>query len=583
MDIIKRIYRYGIQYKGKALVASSLLILFICINLLMPLISRILVDDVIRGGNQALLPYLLLGILVAASAKGVMVYIRSVLFEQISQGCLYDLRNDLYTHLQHLPFAYYDDNRVGEIMSRMTGDLEGIRVFLVVGIPILLENAIYFICTAIILFSMNVELALLTLAVTPLLAFGAFRFDKRIRPAFGEIREQQAMLNTAAQENISGVRVVKAFAREQYETQKFEKENLLNQEKSINAAHVWAKYFPVMEFLSGLCVVTLIWYGGRMVAMDKISLGTLVAFNGYLWMLIMPMRMLGWMINVLAQAVSSGERVFNILDTGSSIKEKETPHAPDTFRGEVRFEDVFFYYREQQILFHLSFHIPAGKTFAILGPTGSGKTSIINLINRFYDATNGRILIDGVDIKEWKLSRLRTEVGLIMQETFLFSDTIEGNILYGNPGATHDEVIAAARMADAHGFIMEMPMGYDTIVGERGMGLSGGQKQRIAIARAIIKNPKILIMDDCTSAVDMETEYEIQKALKQVMANRTTIIIAHRISSVKHADEIIVLDKGRIMERGNHKQLMALKGQYYTMVRAQYKELDDMDFQRQVM
>lgn len=583
MDIIKRIYKYSAKYRGMGLTATALLILFIFINLLMPHFSRLLVDDVIRGGKHEMLPWLLLGILTSALARGVLVYTRSLLFERMSQNCLYDLRNDMYTHLQSLPFEYYDNNRVGEIMSRVTGDLEGIRVFLVVGIPILLENAIYFFGAGIILFTMNAELAAITMAVSPFIAYGAIKFNKRIRPVYSDMREQQAVLNTTAQENISGVRVVKAFATEEYEISKFERENRLNKEQNILSSFISSKYLPLMEFASSICLVILIWYGGRMVAMGKISLGTVVAFNGYLWMMVSPMRMLGWMINVLAQAISSGKRVFEVLDTGSSVKEKEAPYAPEEFRGEVEFRDVSFYYREQQILFHMNFHAAPGKTVAIVGPTGSGKTSIINLIARFYDCTRGSILIDGVDIKDWELRALRAEIGIIMQETFLFSDTIEGNIMFGNPNATREEVVAAAKIADAHDFIMKMPQGYETIVGERGMGLSGGQKQRIAIARAIVKNPRILIMDDCTSAVDMETEHEIQKALKQVMAGRTTFIIAHRISSVKNADEILMLDKGRIIESGTHNQLMCLKGRYYEMVRQQYKDLDDAEFRRQVI
>lgn len=583
MDIIKRIYQYGRGYMRKILQACLLLILFIGINLLLPHIGRVLIDDVIQGGQRSLLPWLLAAILAAALIKGFLVYGRSYLFEQVSQRCLYDLRNDLYTHLHRLPFAYYDNNRIGEIMSRMTGDLEGIRVFLVIGIPILLENAVYFIATAAILFSMNAELAFWTLAATPLLAWGAFRFDKRIRPAFSEIREQQAALNTAAQENISGVRVVKAFARERHEIEKFQRENQKNQEKNVQAAFLWAKYFPMMEFLSGLCAVVLIFYGGRMAVLGRISLGTVVAFNGYLWMLIMPMRMLGWMINILEQAVSSGQRVFGILDTGSSVKETEQPYDPETMAGEVVFQEVSFRYRDQPILFGLNFKVSPGKTLGILGPTGSGKTSIINLINRFYDTTSGEVRIDGVSVKDWSLRALRSDIGLIMQETFLFSDTIAGNILYGNPEADPAAVVEAAKLADAHDFIMEMPQGYDTIIGERGMGLSGGQKQRIAIARAILKNPKILILDDCTSAVDMETEHAIQQALKKVMAGRTTFIIAHRVSAVKHADEILVLDQGRIAERGNHQQLLAQRGRYYEMVHQQYKDLDWMDSERQAM
>ena len=312
---------------------------------------------------------------------------------------------------------------------------------------------------------------------------------------------------------------------------------------------------------------------GRMVGAGQLSLGTIVAFNGYLWMLIMPMRMLGWIMNMMAQAITSGRRVFEVLDTGSTIREKENPHNPEDFHGEVTFKNVSFRYRQQLVLKDLDFHVPAGSTVAIMGATGSGKTSIINLILRFYDRSEGEVLIDGVDVKDWNLRRLRSETGIIMQDTFLFSDTIEGNILYGKTDADREEVIQAAKMADAHEFIMEMPMGYDTIIGERGVGLSGGQRQRIAIARAIIKNPKILIMDDCTSAVDMETEHKIQTALKELQESRTTFIIAHRVSSVRNADMILMLENGRIVERGNHQQLMEAKGLYYNMVKQQYKDL----------
>ena len=583
MFIVKRILGYLARYKGKAIAAASLLILFILLNMVSPLISKYMIDDVIRGGNRGLLPVLLAAIIIVAAIKGLALYFRGYFFEDVSQRCLYDLRNEMFTHLQGQSFTYFDNNRIGELMSRMTGDLEGIRAFISGGIPILLENIIYIVGTSIVLFSMNVKLALVSLAVSPFVAWLAIRFDSRIRPAFSAIREQQAALNTATQENISGVRVVKAFAREDYEIEKFEKENRLNLEKNVNSSRIWAKYFPVMDFISGLCSVTVLWYGGRMVAEGVITLGTLVAFNNYLWMLIMPMRMLGWVINVMEQAVSSGQRVFDVLDTGSIVVDNENPYDPEEMKGQVTFEDVSFHYKDQQALYNINIDAPAGKTVAIMGNTGAGKTSIINTLNRFYDVSRGRVLVDGVDVREWKLNNLRQNIGIVMQEVFLFSATIEENIMYGNPNATKEDVIRAAKIADAHDFIMEMPQGYETIVGERGMGLSGGQKQRIAIARAVIKNPKILIMDDCTSAVDMETEFAIQQALKGIMEGRTTFIIAHRISSVKDADEIILLDNGHIVERGDHQQLLAQKGKYFEIYSQQYKDFEGFIEDRQVI
>ncbi|NLI60577.1 MAG: ABC transporter ATP-binding protein [Clostridiales bacterium] len=583
MHIIKRILGYLGRYKGRAIIAVTLLILFAGLNMISPIITKHLIDDVIRGGNRELFPILIIATLIIAAIKGIGLYFRVYFFENVSQHCMYDLRNEMFTHLQDQSFTYFDNNRIGELMSRMTGDLEGIRAFIAGGIATLLENFIYFIGTTIVLFSMNPKLAVVSLAVSPFVAWLAVRFDTRIRPAFGAIREQQAALNTATQENIAGVRVVKAFAREDFEIQKFGKENKLNLEKNVNASRIWAKYFPIMDFTSSLCTVSVLWYGGRMVAGGEISLGTLVAFNSYLWMLINPMRMLGWVINLMEQAVSSGQRVFDVLDTGSIVTDKEAPYDPEEMQGHVEFQDVSFHYGDTRALSNINLRAPAGKTVAIMGTTGAGKTSIINALNRFYDISKGRVLVDGVDVRDWKLNALRENIGIVMQDVFLFSATIEENIMYGNPKATREEVIKAARIADAHNFIVEMPQGYDTIVGERGMGLSGGQKQRIAIARAVIKNPKILIMDDCTSAVDMETEYSIQQALKGIMEGRTTFIIAHRISSVKDADEIIVLDDGQIVERGTHHQLLKQRGEYYEIYSQQYKDFEDFTEDRQVM
>jgi len=338
-----------------------------------------------------------------------------------------------------------------------------------------------------------------------------------------------------------------------------------------------------MDFISSLSPVALLWFGGNMVARGEISLGTLIAFTGYIWMITGPMRMLGYMINMMSQAISSGEKIFYYLDLGSSIKEKEDAQFPQEFKGHIRFENVCFRYQDEQVLHNISFDLPPGKTLAIMGATGSGKTSIVNLLGRFYECYEGRVLIDGIDVKDMKLKELRRQIGYVMQETFLFSETIEANIAFGNPDATMEEVIRAAKAAEAHEFIEAMPDGYDTIVGERGMGLSGGQKQRVALARAILKDPKILVLDDSTSSVDMETEYEIQKNLEKVMKGRTTLIIAHRISSVKNSDEIIVLDKGRIAERGNHHSLLAKKGLYYQMYMDQYRDFEEMNSGKQVI
>ncbi len=583
MDVLKRIFALLSNYKKRTAIAVALLIIVVLTRLVSPYLTKILVDDVIKDGQIQKLANILILLVVLAILRSVLIYIRSYMFEDISQNLIFDLRHNMYTHLQELPYEFYDNHRIGNIMSRMTGDLESIRNFFAGGAITIIENSIHFIGALIVIFSLNVKLASVVILITPLLAFVAWQFDKLIRPAFGEIREQDAVLNTRAQENISGVRVVKAFAREDYESERFATENRKQMEKNLQASYIWAKYFPFMDFLSSLSPVILLGFGGYMVIKGSISLGTLVAFTGYMWMITNPMRMLGWLINMTEQAISSGEKIFYYLDLGSSIKEKKDAVFPKDFAGHIQFEDVSFRYRQNDVLKNIDLDVPPGSTIAIMGATGAGKTSIVNLLGRFYDCSCGRIILDGIDIRDYKLKELRSQMGYVMQETFLFSETIKANIAFGRVDAPMDEIIEAAKIAQAHDFIMEMPYGYDTIIGERGMGLSGGQKQRIAIARAILKQPKILILDDSTSSVDMETEYKIQKALKHVTHDMTTFIIAHRISSVKDADQIIVLDNGEIIERGTHKTLLDKKGLYYNMYREQYKDFDAINTGKQVI
>lgn len=583
MYILKRIFGLMAKYRKRTAGAVALLIIVMSTRLVTPYLTKIITDDVIKDGKVEILPKVLWLLIILSIVRGVLIYARSYLFEDISQNLVFDLRHQLFAHLQELPYKFYDENRIGEIMSRMTGDIDGIRNFVAGGAITLLENLIYFVGALCILFAMNVKLTLIVIITTPILAFVARKFDKMIRPAFDEIREQNAVLNTRTQENISGVRVVKAFAREEYEKDAFSRENIKQLDKNINATFIWSKYIPFMDFISSLSPVVLLGFGGSMVVKGEISLGTLLAFTGYIWMITGPMRMVGWLINMLEQAISSGEKIFYYLDLGSSIKEKPNAVFPEEFHGHVRFENVSFKYKDDEVLHNIEIDAPPGKTIAIMGPTGSGKTSIINLIGRFYDCSQGRVTVDGIDVRDYKLKDLRREIGYVMQETFLFSDTIKANIAFGRPDASFDEIIKAAKIAEAHEFIMEMPDGYDTVVGERGTGLSGGQKQRIAIARAILKNPKILILDDSTSSVDMETEFNIQRELEKNMKGKTTFIIAHRISSVKNADEIIILDQGSIVERGTHDELLAKKGRYYGMYKDQYKDFEQLNYKEQVI
>jgi ATP-binding cassette subfamily B protein len=419
---------------------------------------------------------------------------------------------------------------------------------------------------------------LAVLLVSPILGFVAYKFDKVIRPIFSDIREQNAVLNTRTQENIAGIRVVKSFAKEKHEKDLFDKENVKQLEKNITATYTWSHFFPLMDFISSLTPAFLLITGGALVVGGNMSLGTLVASTGYIWMITGPMRMLGFLINLIEQAITSAEKLFYYLDLGPSIKENENAVFPADFTGHVKFENVCLKYGDKEVLSNVSIDLPPGKKLAIMGATGSGKTSIVNLIGRFYDCTSGKVTIDGIDVRNYKLKSLRQQLGYVPQETFLFSDTVKENISFGNPIADMDYIIEASSLAHAHNFITQMPDGYETIVGERGIGLSGGEKQRIAIARALFKKPQILILDDATSSVDMETEFDIQNSLEKTRRGLSTIIIAHRISSVKDADEIIVIDQGKIVERGTHKALIEREGLYFKMYEDQYKDFDYYDF-----
>jgi len=573
MDIFKRLWGYVRPYKVQFFLTIAALLGATGSGMINPYLTGLLIDKVVKGKQMALLWPLAIGLVAASVVAAILQYTHSYSFENLSQKVIYSIRHAMYSHLQGASFSFYDKARTGELMSRLTGDLEGIRAFMVGGFPTLISSMVTFIGVSIVLFNINAELTIVCLSFSPFLAITAVNFDKRIRQAYRDIRRQMAAFNSFLQENITGIRVVKAFARERYEIERFKLENDEVYQKNMEAGLLNGRFGPLLEFLSGMSAVALICYGGWLVIKGVMSIGMLVAFNAYLWSLIWPMRQLGMLLNMTGQAMSSGQRIFELLDTNISLPVKSNAYKPEKVRGDVEFDDVTFKYEDEIVLQDINIDAPAGKRVAFMGATGAGKTSVVNLICRFYDPQKGRVLVDGVDVREWDLKALRSSVAVVMQETFLFSDTIANNIAYGKDNATMSEIIGAAKAACAHNFIMEMPEGYNTIVGERGVGLSGGQKQRIAIARALLINAPILILDDATSSVDMETEHEIQQALKRLMAGRTTFIIAHRISAVKDADEIIILDKGHIAERGTHEELLKTKGIYYEIFKDQYKDL----------
>lgn len=561
------------KYRRNLIIALLLLTFTSCLTIINPYISGIIVDDVIKGGHKELLLNLVLLLIITTLVRSIIRYIYLYIFENTSQRTLYSMRDYVYRRFLEEDFAFYNKNRTGDLMSRQTGDMEAIRHFVAFVIYSIYENTLLFLIALIMIFTVDFRLALCMITVLPLTAIMTYKQLRAIKPAFHNIRKRFSSLNTAVQENVSGNRVVKAFAKEDFEIEKFNKENDEYRDAELGAAAIWRKYVPIFEFLSNCLTFILYLVGGIMVVNDTISLGKLVTVSGYLWMLNNPLRMAGWLANDYQRFVTSVEKIYSTIKEEPVIKTPNNGVGHKRFKGEIEFKQVNYRAEDDVILTDINFKIQPGQTVGIIGATGSGKSTLMNLLCRFYDVTDGAITIDGINVKDMDLYCLRSNIGMAMQDVFLFSDTIEGNIAYGNPNCTFEEVQEAAKIANADEFIMSMPDGYDTIVGERGMGLSGGQKQRISLARALLKNPSIVILDDTTSAVDMETEAHIQSELGSLI-NRTVFIIAHRISSIKDADVILVVDNGRILESGNHDSLIEKKGYYYTVFNHQYGEFD---------
>ncbi len=549
------------------------MLLGVVLDMLNPYIAGTFVDKVILKKQLNILWMVLAGVGGVSAGRMVLGYVKEYMYDILSSKVAVDLRKDLFDHIQELPFKFFDNMSTGELMSRMTGDIDNIWRSISFGIGLFVENAIYFITAGAILFTLNVKLTLISLFTMPLIAYIAFKLEKRVDEAYQKLSDQGVILNTTAEENIAGVRLVKAFGREKHEICKFLRHNKKNADLSIEQARIWGTYHPMIEFLGNFTVIAVVSIGGLLVINENISIGTLVAFNGYIWMLIWPMRNLGFLTNVIAQASASSKKIFKIMDVEPAIKDPEKPVHVDSIKGDVAFENVSFKYNDSYVLKNIDINAKKGSTIAIMGATGSGKSSIINLIGRYYDVTEGRITIDGFDVRDMQLKTIRENMAVVMQDTFLFSDTINENIRFGCENASDEDVLEAARDASVDKFVSEMEDGYETIIGERGVGLSGGQKQRVSIARALLKNARILILDDATSALDMETEYEVLKAIKRRRRDCTTFIIAHRISAVKDADEILIIDNGQIVERGSHKELLKKQGRYYQIFSEQFKDI----------
>jgi len=577
MHILKRLLAYLNKYWHFVLLALLALLINRVLTLAIPEITQRAIDIAIVQKQYELLAILALSIVGVTILTAIFQFVQEYILQYASQKAIYDIRNTMYDHLQRLPFSFYDKSQTGQLIARATGDIDTLRRFYSFGMINFVSSIIMFIAVLIICLLKNSTLAVLSLSTMPILAYTGIRFGGKIGPRFWEIRQRTAELTTVIQENVTGMRVVKTFVREDYEINKFSAyaRNLL--QKNLEITKLWSFFFPLMDFIAGLGSIAVLWYGGWQIMNGNLTLGEFIAFNMYLMQLMWPIRMLGFIINVSKEAMASGQRIFEILDTKSEVEESPDAKPLPQIAGHVKFENVSFKYEtsDELVLKNFSLDVDPGETVAILGATGSGKSTLINLIPRFYDPTSGVITIDNIDIKTTTLESLRSQIGIVLQDTFLFAMSLKDNIAYGKNNATMEEVINAAKAANIHDFIDSLPKGYDSEVGERGVTLSGGEKQRVAIARALLMNPKILILDDSTSSVDTETEHLIQNAIATLVIGRTTFVIAQRLSTIKRANKIAVLENGEIVEQGTHDELLEKGGIYTEIYNMQFKQQEE--------
>lgn len=579
---IKWIWENLKGYRGRFILAVGLSIVCNTLILATPILSALIVDNFITSDNalynitnkKGYLIALLVALVAFTSLKSYIQYVCCMSYEKSSQGAVYKIRSKLFRSVQNQDMRFYDEYRTGDLMTRLTGDLDMVRHMIAFVFRGLVESLTLLLAAVIYFFAVDWKMAICVLALTPVIFVISLRLKKVVGPVYVKLREKLSAMNTAAQENISGNRVVKAFAREEYEIEKFDRISKEYADANKNASLKWLQYSPYLEGLALCLSAVMLLSGGLFLIFGSITMGEYIAVSGLIWAVTDPMRRLGMYINDTQRFMASAMKIIDVYYKKPIINTPDNAYAPEKIKGGVEFKNVSFKYDGADVLRDISFEIKPGETVAIMGETGSGKTTLINLIPRFYDVLKGEVLVDGVNVRDYSLKSLRENISIATQDVFLFSDTIDGNIAYGDMDMSDEEVKKCADLACVNEFIDKMPEGYDTVIGERGVGLSGGQKQRISLARAIAVKPSILILDDTTSAVDLETESYIQNSLRSLDFECTKIIIAQRISSTRDADKIIILEGGRIKEVGTHKELLEKKGYYYDVFMLQNEGLE---------
>lgn len=573
---MRRILKYLLKEKWLLIIGTMAMVFIILIDQVTPMLQKIIVDRGIINQEYAIIPSILLGFLIVTLLKAIFGYGKEFLYDYISAKVHYNIRTELFSHIQSFEFDYFDKTNTGELMSRIGEDIENIWQTISYGLRMFVENILYFSFSTVILFYLNWKLTVICLLILSPIGILAYKLESKLNDGYEEISDKTAEINTRAQENISGVRLVKAFSREKYEIERFFSLNKQYYKLNLEQAKTISKSFPVIEFLANITLIAMIIVGGYFVLIDEITIGTLVAFSGYIGNLIWPMRQIGWLMDVLSKNKASTMKINNIFDRFTKIN-SNSGRELNAIEGDIEFSNVSFKYDDELVLRNINLNIRSGSTVAIMGQTGSGKSTLLSLIGRYYDATTGDIKIDEVDVKDINLNTLRKNMSVVQQDTFLFSDSVVNNLKFGKVDATVDDIISGADKSCALEFIEELQDGFNTEIGERGVGLSGGQKQRISIARAIIRNAPILILDDSTSALDMETEHELLKNLNKIKKGKTTILVAHRISAVKNADLIVFMKNGEIVEKGTHNELIEKKKHYYNVYKEQFKDFNNLE------